>query len=923
MKRAVVVIALLSASCGGLTWGTFEGGPRTPYPEALGVLVAEGHPLRPTQVFLDTSTREPLVAVVTAAGVNGDVRQRSNTTIEFFRVDLETRVSTKLPPLPFYAETFTFHLAADPRAALISSDNKVAYFDGTAWRRLADLPVSSVSRGQLLALDGARVVGQFDGFSMLDGATWRQVATRGVLGPVATNGFRVLSASIDNSAPWPYQVCTQRFSWQGVEADRVCFDNIDSDEVQPAANGTLDSFHAKVGDTLLHFLSGRWTRGNELKGALQAAPTLAQVSVQGAANETWLVSGGSVRRRLAPQFAPALGEFTPEGEVRAMADGSGLVVAGTVVVDARRYITARKLEFTSSAAEFGPVCELECPSGHRCQAVDPVNNGGRTQGCVADDLLVNVGLPRARVTMQLSGVDAGDEWAVSLLPVDGGAVGMTVETPPPALTLVGDELTPFVLVVTRSGHAPSRHELTSPYAGRVADLGRIPLVAAPSAGVTWGNGSFVDSLNTLVLPQALVVRRVEGDGGTNWLALQKSDDGGISTRVLSSGRVTQSTVVAPAVYASRANRLFIANATSLQAWDATTLEPRGEVPGTDWTMRPMTNASHYVAVGREQNRATRVRIEPTSLAVQDQFNVLGYGMWSSGTGAVVVRDDGPSAWFVGGRRVMLDAPVGTRSSPQVLDGAGTRFYDTVLSGVNGAYSTGIDTDSGVRVFESDAGVTFAVGLTSSRSVRARRATNPDGGFQVTLHELFDGETFVSSLGEGGVPSGGVFEGTGAWGFSNFESGLTRVFRVDDGTLLEESVKHTYGHFDDSRLYAVEDCDTTQRACDGRVFSLDLATSRAVKAVTFGARYGLADERTVFSCTTGDIDNAGQLVNAQLLVADPQDCSLDTRFVQPSRGPSHALGAPCALFTVRRHRYEVDAWGRVTPRYDGDAIFCAP
>ncbi|MBL9039163.1 MAG: hypothetical protein JNG84_11645, partial [Archangium sp.] len=600
MKRAMVMAALVAGSACS-PWPPFSGKPRKGLDPRLGLVVTEGHPLRAPRVTTHVTSSRTVVEVYQPAGVNNDVRTVSAASVDFFSVDFGSGTSTQLPRPPLPTAVLRFHMTFDPNALLVSAEKKLAYFDGSSWTALPDFPSSPPGSQELYAFDGQHVVGSSS--QVLNGGSWRTIQGGGVIGPVGPRGFRLLGGSVSTATSWPYEMCAPLFDWNGQQQSVTCFDNIDSNEVQPALNGTLDDFQAVVGGVLVHYRNGEWMRGNPAPGTLLPTPGSKKVLVR--IESTHFTFGGiieaegaEVLRQVSPPLTTTftgnacadpndvvecrVTERSVSGEFTPTPDGSAMVLAGWVLSDARLYVTARRYLPNEEDGLLEPLCTNTCAATERCELFATGQMGSIIdKRCVPRNPMLRVGLPPAELTVLLAhSEDAGTNWNVTLTELDGGATtGFTIISPPPELRIRGPQLQPFHLEVTVDEHAPVRYELMVPYRARLAEVGRVPLVRAIPVGVNSVPPNLSGGPGTVLAKSSLVFPLFAEDGGYTWYGVRKSEDGGIERVTLGDGRravLTNSQT--PAVYASKANRVLIATPTALRAFDPETLEPRGELP---------------------------------------------------------------------------------------------------------------------------------------------------------------------------------------------------------------------------------------------------------------------------------------------------------------------------------------------------------
>ncbi|MBX7098302.1 MAG: hypothetical protein K1X89_11365 [Myxococcaceae bacterium] len=938
MRALALVLGLAVAGC-STKWPYVDpaGAKRLSTDARLGFIVAETGPQLPTFVDLEASTGKLMVGLYVGEGVDVDL-QRTEARLSFSEVDPVTGASTPLPA-PMLTPTSDLRLStvlAD-KGLLYSSTRtrEVAFFDGTGWTRLPDLPAGVGASRSLAARSATEVVLRTqDTVWVVKGGAWKSVyvGQQVVFGPWSASGLTLVTH--------PGQLCLSTLDvGQGTVSAETCEFTNAGTLVEDAFNGTpsefqLLTFVSSGTGYAWHFQAGHW-RAGELVSAARVSPTWKSDALVAVTSSSvgdlpiYEGEGGLVALRdgvqsmaLAPPFSSALSCACTRATdascdcarrplvtaLELLPDASAAFVFGVSTADAKRQVFVRRLTLPDTKG-FDPatcsptcmaqqVCAFKTPTDTAC-IIDPTSHGsGRLEQNPVVSLTVVTPFDGTQVTVELSHPDGG------------AADDAKLVTLPPALSIRAAPNQPLRITLSANDHAPRVIVFTMPDPLRTAELGPVYLPRGLKLGLAPPGLGPVTS-TTAVLPTGGAMALAVGtdDGGVRWELLAERDGGLERTVLRDAASAPRRARVDPA-----GRFFFLPGASGLALLDAHTLQPLGELPGTDWDLGASLFAAgaDVLAVQRggpsPSPAATEVlAFSATGLTSRFQVSTPGTVEALSADGTAVLRKEG-SAWVV---HTALGAfTPSTLGQGPLLSADGTHVYSQQGAVVP---FTLLDhsADGGTATVSTVA--TFAVVPTTGGLRYSEYGPGSTG-----ILKQRDGDGATSVLVDGGI--------------SGIALGVPRlgVLYTQPPAQQGPSTSQTAGYPDlPGGSLAFSERDTGEvlalAGCSG-CQSLVLARGAPPRPVYFAGVpvFGAGNDRALVGRAIAPIDPVTHGPRSPATPFAPMQGPapvLDGRFTFSGDPRQDALGMPCAPYAYPSVRYQVASDGKVTSSPGPDGLYC--
>jgi len=909
VRRALVLAALALSACSD--WPPITASPPLSIDPRLGMIVTETSIQRPVYIDAAASTGQLYVGVYIGLGLEQDLTVVLEKELRFYAVDTTTGTSTQLPKPPIAATNrFFFGTVIGDRGLLVATrDTKeAAFFDGTAWTKLPNLPYEP---SNIIARSATEVAFRLQGVvSVLHAGAWQQVVAnaKASFGPWdAARGVRLITIDATTCVSFLDLVNATQST---PSCQRTSMVNLNLDSI----NGTADDFQVLeaqgvVNGIVWHFSNGQWdtgalatlthTRPTPRFTGMIASPPDEQPTSGGLTPAGAIVSlrGGQFERVLLEKFTAAItcgcdretdrtcdcvrreltSGFTVDG------DASQGWLFGVSDLGTHRRFFARHFAFPDTAG-FNPLtCEPSCATGKVCLATSLTK-----QECVNDASHVSQTnlTNNPALQFQVLGPIEPAPVAMEVTLADGGADDqVTLLSTLPNVTLTARPHERYRVTLTADGWLTRSFEVTMPDTFMTADLGKIWL----ARGVLLGEGD--GALNAI--PTAI---GAPSHGG--WMVLPVSGqwtlvqavDGGVSQRAL--GPVP-ATPLRPRVDPT-GRFMLVVTPTGLQLFDAQTIQPVGaELPGTQWNTGSAIFSMGSDAVALDEGTASTV-LRFSASGLSRAFSAMGTTVDLSGDGtAVLVRIQGQYAVATAAGtlgRANYTRPLISRDGTHVYDQVGTVVpFSLIDHADDGGVSTISTRATFVTVDPRAGGVVFTENVNGQGVVRTESTTLIDGGIY----------SMGSGLGRQGLL------------YVQASSTATTMTPVVGST---ETLMGAYA-FEERETGQAIATPTCTGACEFVLFGEQPA--RRIKAGQ-GVVFGAGDDRA-FQPLTLRIDAVDPVTGAVTMgtrftpMGGPMPM-LDRRFNDPNAGGQarmDSFGLPCMPFDWPTWRYEVSSSGVVT------------
>lgn len=607
--RALLVLALFTVSaCSKWPPIPVDGAKRLSTDARLGFIVTETGQKLFTYVDANASSGTLYVAVYTGEGPDPSL-QKVPPRVRFYSVNEATTEAKELPdPQLTPTNGFTLYNTLTPASLLYASveNGEVAWFDGTAWTKLAPLPAElRRADATFVGRSPTEVVAAIpEEVWVLHAGAWQRVllSQHVSIGPWDSAGLRVTTLLT--------QTCTSLLDVATVtRGAETCQTTTMRELSRTAFNGTTDDFQllelgASGSSISWHYANGTWRAGSFLNLAFSRFTPKSTVLVGQTGTELTATNplngvgglvalrDGAIDRVLLSPFTAALTcgclrdddatcDCVRRGPVSSLAitpDGATAFLFGVDTADAHRKIFVRKFVLPQADVFDAISCSPACMVPFSCQA-----NTLTTTACLYDQTR----LPTERlndnpaVALTLTGPLGPTTATMSVAFLDGGDASSDVQitTPLPSLTLQGAPHTGLRLTFTQPGYVTRTVEVTLPDLQRTADLGPVFFTRGTLLGeAAWQTNTDPPFSTSLPRSSGLITPVKSEDGGARWVWIDSSD-AGLTTAPLAD---TSLDSARRARVDPKGRYLLLPTATGLALYDVSSRQRLGELPGADW-----------------------------------------------------------------------------------------------------------------------------------------------------------------------------------------------------------------------------------------------------------------------------------------------------------------------------------------------------